>query len=82
MVESCEVTGAKKNYDDISLLVLDPARLLEPGGFRVIMGGTSPFEEEAYQSRVLPQRILNRWLGVDEVSSNSSLMDSCGIKVL
>jgi hypothetical protein len=55
---------------------------LEPGGFRVIMGGTSPFEEEAYQSRVLPQRILNRWLGVDEVSSNSSLMDSCGIKVL
>lgn len=46
------------------------------------MGGTTPGEEDEYQKRVLPERVFNRWLGVDEMNAQSSLINSCGIRIL
>lgn len=72
----------RKEYDDISFIVLEPALLYDPGDFRIIMGGTTPGEEDEYQKRVLPERVFNRWLGVDEMNAQSSLINSCGIRIL
>ncbi len=72
----------KKDYDDISFIVLEPSLLEAESGLRIVMGGTSPGEEEEYQQRVLPERIFNRWLGVDEMAAQSSLINSCGIRIL
>ncbi len=82
MVDTCEIKCAKRDYDDISLVILDPAKVAGNGELRVIMGGTSAYEEEIYQNKVLPDRIINKWLGVEEISSHVNLMDSCGIRVL
>jgi len=72
----------KKEYDDISFIVLEPSMMDATSDLRVLMGGTSPGEEEEYQRRVLPERIFNKWLGVDEMAAQSSLINSCGIRIL
>ncbi len=74
--------GEKKDYDDISFIVLEPSMMDAASDLRVVMGGTSPGEEEEYQQRVLPERIFNRWLGLDEIAAQSSLINSCGIRIL
>ncbi len=48
----------KKEDDDISFIVLEPSMLDATSDLRVLMGGTSPGEEEEYQRRVLPERIF------------------------
>ncbi|HSV98449.1 MAG TPA: SpoIIE family protein phosphatase [Spirochaetota bacterium] len=73
---------AERDYDDISFIVLEPSVMNESGDLRMVMGGTSPGEEEEYQRRVLPERIFNRWLGVGEMAAQSSLINSCGIRIL
>ena len=72
----------RKEYDDISFIVLEPAMMDSPCDLRVVMGGTSPGDEEAYQKRVLPGRIFNQWLGVEDLASQPALIKSCGIRIL
>lgn len=69
-------------YDDISFIVLEPPMMNGPCDLRVVMGGTSPGDEEYYQKRVRPGRIFNRWFGVGELASQSALIQSCGIRIL
>ncbi len=71
-----------KVYDDIGLIVIDADNVCPEGGLRVLMGGTSPYEEDMYQKKVVPERLIYRWLGVEEMTLKKGLMDSCGIKIL
>jgi hypothetical protein len=82
MARLCGEGAAGKRHDDVSFLVLDPRRIGADCSLRVIMGGTTPYEEETYQNRVLPRARGSRWLDVEEIGSNADLVESCGIHVL
>lgn len=82
MARLCGEGAAGKRHDDVSLMVLDPSGIGADGGLRVIMGGTTPREEEAYQNRVLPRARGARWLDAGEIGNNAELVESCGIHVL
>ena len=65
-----------KVYDDIGLIVID-ATTCVGGGLRVLMGSTSPYEEDVRKG--CSERLIYRWLGGGN-DAQKGLMDSCGIK--
>lgn len=67
------------NFDDISMIVLNPARLSRQS-MRLLIGGTSPFEEAEYQRRVLPMSDAPGRIG--ETGTERGDMESCGIRLL
>jgi hypothetical protein len=69
-------------YDDVSLLLLDPVHCVEGGNGALVMGGSTPQEEHRYQYNIRRVSSFDRWMELDEVVQNDVLARECGIRIL
>lgn len=72
---------AECNFDDIGLIALDPARL-EQKPVRLLIGGTSPFEEAEYQRHISQQGLVDEWIDAGGILDERKHVESCGIMLL
>jgi hypothetical protein len=62
-------------------MVIDPMSLEMNNNVQIVMGGTNPSEEDAYQRRIAGSSIGDGWISMDELPEKASYMSMCGIKV-
>lgn len=76
------VQSDKAEYDDASLLILDPHACEESEGGVLLMGGSTPQEETRYQKNVRSSAQYDRWMELDEIMGNDELARECGIRII
>lgn len=69
-------------YDDASLVVLNPSAYSRCEGRVLLMGGSTPQEEMHYQKNVCQSGKWNRWRGIDEMADNAELSRECCIHII
>jgi len=81
LIRAADLGGIAGNYDDIGIIVIDPMSLEMNNNVQIVMGGTNPGEEDAYQRRIAGSSIGDRWISMDELPEKARHMNMCGIKV-
>ncbi len=69
------------NFDDIGLIALGPARLAKKP-IRILIGGTSPFEEAEYQRHISQRDVVDEWIDAGLILNEKRPVESCGIILL
>jgi hypothetical protein len=77
-----EQVNPTAEYDDVSVLLLDPVRCIQGGNGALIMGGSTPQEEHRYQHNIRRVPLFDRWMELDEIVQNDVLARECGIRIL
>lgn len=81
MIQSAEAGGGAGNYDDIGILVVDPLRLTLDAAAQIMMGGTDPREEDAYQRRMQEAGSRGEWFSLQELPDRADHIAQCGIRI-
>lgn len=81
MIQSAEAKGIAGNYDDIGIIVVDPANLASDCHVQIMMGGTNPIEEKAYQRNVKGSGSRDEWLSLQNLPEKIGYVNMCGIRV-
>lgn len=81
MIRCAVDRGMTGNYDDIGLIVADLAGLSSNGHTRIVMGGTSPVEEHAYQKKIREAGSSDEWISLQDLPMMEEHVRMCGIRV-
>jgi len=81
MIRSADAKGVAGNYDDIGVIVVDPAHLASDCDVQIVMGGTNPIEEKAYQKSVNGSVPCNNWISLKDLPEKIGHVNMCGIRV-
>lgn len=81
MIRSADAKGTAGNYDDIGIIVVDPAKLASDCDVQIVMGGTSPLEEKAYQKNMNGSGSRDEWISLRDLPEKIGYVDMCGIRV-
>lgn len=81
MIRSADAEGGAGNYDDIGVLVVDPLRLKLDAEAQIVMGGTDPREENAYQKRIREAGTREEWFSLQELPDRVDHVARCGIRI-
>ena len=81
MVRSAESRGIAGNYDDIGIIVVDPMNLARNSDVQIMMGGTNPIEENAYQKMMSDSESFDEWISLKDLPEKASYVNMCGIRV-
>jgi len=81
MIRSADVQGIAGNYDDIGIIVVDPASLASSDDAQIVMGGTNPVEEHAYQKKMRDSVSNDEWISLKDLPERTSYVNMCGIRV-
>lgn len=81
MVRSAEAKGIAGNYDDIGIIAVDPAGLASNCDIQIVMGGTNPIEEKAYQKNVNGSGSRDEWISLKDRPDKIGHVNACGIRI-
>lgn len=81
MIRSADVQGIAGNYDDIGIIVVDPASLASSDDAQIVMGGTNPVEEHAYQKKMRDSGSNDEWISLKDLPERTGYVNMCGIRV-
>ncbi|HQG30468.1 MAG TPA: hypothetical protein PLA83_00955 [Deltaproteobacteria bacterium] len=81
MIRSADAKGVAGNYDDIGIIVVDPAHLAADCNAQIVMGGTSPIEEKAYQKNVNGSGSRGEWIPLKDLPEKIGHINMCGIRI-
>ncbi|MCX7680305.1 MAG: hypothetical protein N2316_13970 [Spirochaetes bacterium] len=74
--------SAHAEYDDVSLLLLNPHACSECTSGVLFVGGSTPQEEVQYQRDVRTSRKWNRWIAIDEIKANDLVIPECSMRII
>lgn len=81
MIRSADAKGVAGNYDDIGIIVVDPSHLKSDCDVQIMMGGTNPIEEKAYQKSVNGSDSCSGWISLKDIPEKIGYVNMCGIRV-
>ena len=81
MIRSAESRGIAGNYDDIGIIVVDPMNLARNSDVQIMMGGTNPIEENAYQKKMSDSGSFDEWISLKDLPEKATYINMCGIRV-
>ncbi len=81
LIRSADLGGTAGNYDDFGIIVIDPMSLKTDSDAQIVMGGTDPGEEDAYQRRIADSSSGDGWISLKEIPEKALRINICGIKV-
>jgi hypothetical protein len=71
--------GRSGHFDDVGVIVFEPARLERSHRMRLLMGGTMPHHERDFQASGIAQEPGERWVRANDLAQHAALMERCGI---
>jgi hypothetical protein len=81
LIRSADLGGTAGNYDDFGIIVIDPMSLKTDSDAQIVMGGTDPGEEDAYQRRIADTSSGDGWISMKEIPEKALRINMCGIRV-
>jgi hypothetical protein len=81
LIRAADLDGIAGNYDDIGVIVIDPMSLEMNCDAQIVMGGTTPGEEDVYQMRMADSPTNDGWITMNELPENTNYINMCGIRV-
>jgi hypothetical protein len=81
LIRSADLGGTAGNYDDFGIIVIDPMSLKTDSDVQIVMGGTNPGEEDAYQRKIADSSSGDGWISMKEIPEKACRINICGIRV-
>ncbi|MDT8273668.1 MAG: hypothetical protein RRA35_10820 [Desulfomonilia bacterium] len=81
LIISAVSQGIAGNYDDIGVIVIDPEAVKRNTDVQLVMGGTNPSEEDAYQKDIRSSHLDGGWISMESLPENAHYVAKCGIRI-